>query len=47
MRYPQIRVDLDKLVENARVLSALLRAHKLNFHYVTKCFCAWEPMVES
>lgn len=47
MRYPQIRVDLDKLLENARVLSGLLSAHKLKFHYVTKCFCAWEPMVDA
>ena len=46
MRCPQIRVDLNKLVENAQTLSALLAEHEMKFHYVTKCFCAWEPMLE-
>ena len=46
MRCPQIRVDLNKLVENAHVLSTFLKKHKMRFHYVTKCFCAWEPMVD-
>ena len=46
MRCPQIRVDLNKLVENAQTLAALLAEHKMKFHYVTKCFCAWEPMLE-
>lgn len=47
MSYPQLRIDLKKLSENAGRLAGLLKEKGIRFHYVTKCFCAYEPMVRA
>ena len=47
MNCPQLRIDLEKFVRNAVHLSELLKGKGIGFHFVTKCFCAYEPMVHA
>lgn len=46
MHYPALLIDRIKLRENAEKLCALFAQQGKIFHAVSKCFCAWEPMLE-
>lgn len=45
MPYPAILIDRRKFLENAQLLRELFARHGKQFHLVSKCFCAFEPLV--
>lgn len=46
MQNPALLIDKVKFRDNALKLRALFDQHHKEFHVVTKCFCAYEPMVQ-
>lgn len=46
MKYPALLIDRVKFRENATILREFFEKNEKSFHAVTKCFCAYEPMLE-
>lgn len=46
MNYPALLIDRIKFRENCELLVDYFKEHNKSFHAVTKCFCAYEPMLE-
>lgn len=46
MQYPALLIDRVKFRENATILREFFARNNKSFHAVTKCFCAYEPMLE-
>lgn len=47
MRYPALLINEKKFRSNARCLAKLMAKEGLQFHVVSKCFAAHEPMVQA
>lgn len=46
MQYPALLIDRLKFRENAEQLMALFQSRGKRVHFVTKCFCAYEPLIQ-
>lgn len=46
MAYPELIIDREKLQHNARWLLRRSEENGIHIHFITKCFCAYRPIVE-
>lgn len=46
MKHPALLIDRVKLRENVKIIRDFFEAKNRKFHLVTKCFCAYEPVLE-
>lgn len=46
MSYPQLRIDEKKFRYNVRTLNEYCQSKGVQVHFVTKCLCAYEPLVK-
>ncbi len=47
MALPELLIDRSKLKHNVRAMLALASRSGVQLHFVTKCLCAWRPLVEA
>ncbi|MDO5734050.1 MAG: alanine racemase [Eubacteriales bacterium] len=47
MTYPSLLIDRKKFQENASKMVEFLKSKNLDYHLVTKAFCAWPPLIEA
>ncbi|HHW94289.1 MAG TPA: alanine/ornithine racemase family PLP-dependent enzyme [Clostridiaceae bacterium] len=46
MSYPELLIDREKLSHNVRTIMKMGQDADVRIHFVTKCVCAWRPLLE-